>query len=224
MTSASRTPRAVGWVLGAIAAFGIAFVISPFDATVRGDIGIGVLERTGSATSTGIAVGIATFVIDGLCALGVALGLWANPSWTVKLDRWVSRLLGTNESNSAAEDKAGGLSRGASAASNLSLSVGVGAGLVLLKYPTAEPQRWFRLGAMYTAINSVLLGIVGWMVGGGANWMGDHGFGWFRRGIIRWVPDPWLWTAIFVGTVIVPFLYREWSARSVPVVEPEAST
>ena len=84
---------------------------------------------------------------------------------------------------------------------------------MLLKHPTAQPKKWLQLSAAYTALNSVVFGIIGWMVAGGANFMADAGFGWLRTGMIRWVPEPLVWTAIFVITVLGPFLYGEWLTR-----------
>lgn len=209
-----RVLRPVAWVLGIFAALALAFVISPFDATVRGDIGIRVLEDTLKAIPTGLAVAGATFVIDGACALFVGLGLWANPSWSKRLDLWTSRFMNPKKrySEKAQARKASKATASGNAA-DLSIAMGVGAGAVLLKYPTAEPSKWLRLGVVYTLINTVVFGIVGYLVAGGANWMADLGFGWLRRGIIRWVPEPLVWTAIFFVAVLGPFLYGEWLDR-----------
>ncbi len=208
-------PYALAWILGLAAIASIGFVISPFDATLRGEIGVRAFQRTLSAGSTGVAVGTATFVIDGLCALFVALGLWANPSWSHRLDRGMTRLLSPKKRARSPKEGSSEASSGSatSAASDLSLALGVGAGAVLLKYPTAPQRKWIAVGARYTVINSLVFGVIGWMVAGGANWMADAGFAWLRNGIIRWVPEPLVWTAIFVVTVLGPFLYGEWLDR-----------
>ena len=208
----SSSRRAAGAVFGIAAILALAFVISPFDATVRGDIGIRAFTRTFNSTAAGLAVGAATLVIDGVSAVLVALGLASNPALTGRLDRWTTRILNpTTRKQLRGETTETSATR--STLSDLSLALGVGAGAVLLKHPTAQPKKWLQLSAAYTALNSVVFGIIGWMVAGGANFMADAGFGWLRTGMIRWVPEPLVWTAIFVITVLGPFLYGEWLTR-----------
>lgn len=208
-----KAVRAFGLLAGLAAIAAMVFIISPFDVTLRGNIGISAFERTFSPTAAGVALGIATFVVDGGSALLVALGLGLNPSWSERLDRWTTRLLYPTRKKKSAEGSK--LVEGSTrAASDVSLALAVGPGAVLLKYPGAEPRRWVSLGLRYALLTSVTFGVVAWMVAGGANWMADIGFGWLRQAMIDWLPEPLLWTAVFVITVIVPFLRGEWLDRA----------
>lgn len=209
----SFVKRAFPYVLGLAAVLALGFVISPFDATVRGDFGIRAFTRTFNSAAAGLAVGAATFVIDGGSALLVALGLSANPTLTSRLDSWTTRILNPT-TRKKLKGEASTTSGASSTLSDVSLALGVGAGAVILKHPTASRNRWIRLAAIYTIMNSVVFGTIGWMVAGGANFMADAGFGWLRDGLIRWVPEPLVWTAIFVATVLGPFLYGEWLDRT----------
>ena len=127
----------------------LGFVISPFDATVRGDFGIRAFTRTFNSAAAGLAVGAATFVIDGGSALLVALGLSANPTLTSRLDSWTTRILNPT-TRKKPTGEASTTSGASSTLSDVSLALGVGAGAVILKHPTASRNRWIRLAAVYT--------------------------------------------------------------------------
>ena len=189
--------------MGAVLA--LAFVISPFDATVKGEAGIRAFSRTFNPVSAGLGVAAITVVIDGFSALLVALGLSFNPRLAQRLERWTTRILNPRTRKQSKVESA----QARSWLSDLSLALGVGTGAVILKHPTAARKTWFRVSLTYTVVAAIVFGTTGWMVAGGANFMADAGFGWLRRGMIRWVPDPWVWTVIFVVTVLGPFLYGE---------------
>ena len=206
------TRRVTSLIFALAAILALAFVISPFDATLKGEAGIRAFSRTFNPVSAGLAVAAITVVIDGLTALLVAIGLRANPTLAARLERWTTRVLNPRSRKQSKVES----SNARSWLSDLSLALGVGTGAVILKHPTAPLASWFRLCLTYTVVAAVVFGTTGWMVAGGANFLADAGFGWLREGMIRWVPDPQVWTAIFVVTVLGPFAYGEWLDRRYP--------
>ncbi len=208
------------WVLVPMAVSSVAFILSPLDATIRGDFIIEQFTKNPTAMRAGLAAFGITLAIEGISSILVQAGLHFNTPFSrfarqVAIDSTPYKTAIRNKTKEKATNQEITPQRGVFAWLNsvmTGLAIGSGFDPVINRREQSLPKRLLQTATVVLPV-SLVIGFAGWVGGGGINWFRANDLGWLGDGIVQWVPDWRLWTGIVAVTVIAPVTWGNYWKR-----------
>ena len=205
--------RALKLLLGGAALACLIFQQSPGNEAVRTAAALAILRRTNNEFAVAATVGLLTMIIEGGSSLLIALGLHLDNDF---VDRMLSRVRRVEPA---------GAQSTASRFADFGITLGSGAGLVVIKHHVLNPQRTrrqdARTGLSFALFGSAFSALIGFLAAGGIKYADRVGLGVPAKYFVKYATDwrSWMVLILFAyGTQGILKLSR----RARP--QPEATT
>lgn len=164
--------RAAGATIVAAAGLALAFEQSPLNEALRTNVGLRILEDSHSAVAVGLAIYAITNAIEFGTGALITLGLHSENGAVQKLkDRMAAKSKDKLDEVQQEESQASHLSRLASTGADVSIALGIGAGLVTVRHHINDENPTIARDLITTAKATQMVAVpsaaIGYLAGGG---------------------------------------------------------